>query len=56
MERAGLLSLVSEADVFGSIDEALNRARELLGLPKIQKPAFAVPTVTRESPPTPKAA
>lgn len=33
IERAGLLGLIGEDNVFGNLDEALNRAREILGLP-----------------------
>jgi hypothetical protein len=37
--------------VTGNIDDALNRAREHLGLPPVPRPAFATPTVARESSP-----
>jgi hypothetical protein len=34
--------------VHGNLDDALNRARAHLGLPTVQRPAFATPTVIRE--------
>ncbi len=34
IEQAGLLELIGEDNVFGDIDEALNRARDVLGLPR----------------------
>ena len=33
IEQAGLMELIGEDNVFGDIDEALNRARQILGLP-----------------------
>jgi SulP family sulfate permease len=39
---------IGEDNIFGNIDDALNRAREILGLPKVERPAIAVPTVARE--------
>jgi len=49
MERAGFLTTLGEENVFANIDEALNRARSLLGLPREQSPGPFVPTVRRES-------
>ncbi len=49
LERAGLLAAIGEDDVLGNIDDALDRARELLGLPKADRPAPFIPTVTREA-------
>ena len=37
-------------NVTGNLDDALNRARAHLGLPPVTRPAFAEPTVARESP------
>jgi len=48
MERAGFLAEVGEANVFGNIDDALNRARQLLGLPEERPPREREPTVSRE--------
>jgi len=49
MTQAGLLDLFGEENVFGNIDDALDRAREIIGLPKKGRPADFVPTVLRES-------
>jgi len=51
MSRAGLYEEMGEANLHGNIDDALNRAREYLGLPLVPRPAFATPTVARETPP-----
>ncbi len=48
MEKSGLLEKIGEDNIFGNIDDALNRAREVLGLPKVPRPAPFVPTVARE--------
>jgi SulP family sulfate permease len=48
MERSGLLEEIGENNVFGNIDDALNRAREVLGLPQVPRPVPFVPTVARE--------
>ena len=45
-----LLDELGEENVFGNIDDALNRARVHLGLPAEQRPPFATPTVRRETP------
>ncbi|MBS3944762.1 MAG: sulfate permease [Melioribacter sp.] len=49
MTQAGLLDLFGQENVFGNIDDALDRAREIIGLPKKGRPADFVPTVRRES-------
>ena len=49
MERSGLLDAVGEDNVFANIDDALNRAREILGLPTQPRPVPFVPTVAREA-------
>src|SRR5207245_2754979 len=41
LERSGLYDEVGEENVHGNIDDALNRARAYLGLPAVQRPAFA---------------
>ena len=48
MERSGFLANIGEDQVFGNIDDALNHARELLGLPPQGRPEPFVPTVARE--------
>src|SRR5438270_167071 len=49
LERSGLYDELSEENIHGNIDDALNRAREALGLPLVPRPEFAIPTVARES-------
>jgi len=51
LERSGFLYEIGEENVTGNIDDALNRARGHLGLPPAPRPAFATPTVARETPP-----
>lgn len=41
---------IGRDNLFGNIDDALNRAREILGLPKLPPPPGAMPTVSRETP------
>ena len=48
--RSALLEEIGEDNLFGNLDDALNRARSHLGVPQAERPAFAVPTVARESP------
>ncbi|OGV28452.1 MAG: sodium-independent anion transporter, partial [Stygiobacter sp. RIFOXYC12_FULL_38_8] len=48
MTQAGLFDLYGEENIFGNIDDALDHARELLGLPKLGRPKEFVPTVKRE--------
>ena len=50
LERSGFLYEIGEENVTGNIDDALNRAREHLGLPLLPRPVFATPTVARETP------
>jgi SulP family sulfate permease len=50
LERSGFLYEIGEDNVTGHIDDALNRAREHLGLPPVPRPVFATPTVARETP------
>ena len=49
LERSGLLDELGEDNIHGNIDDALNRARQSLGLETIARPAFATATVARES-------
>jgi SulP family sulfate permease len=48
--RSYLLDEIGESNIFGNVDDALNRARAHLGLPAVARPAFATPTVARETP------
>ncbi|MBX3007157.1 MAG: sulfate permease [Melioribacteraceae bacterium] len=48
MTQAGLLDIYGEENIYGNIDDALDRAREILGLPKIGRPEEFIPTVKRE--------
>ncbi|MBA4317773.1 MAG: sodium-independent anion transporter [Flavobacterium sp.] len=48
MVQAGVFDLVGEENVHGNIDDALDRAREILGLPKLGRPEDFVPTVVRD--------
>jgi SulP family sulfate permease len=48
MTQAGLLDLYGEENIFGNIDDALDRAREILNLPKLGRPKEFVPTVKRD--------
>lgn len=47
--RSAVLDEIGEENIFGNVDDALNRAREHLGLPRVERPVFAEPTVARES-------
>ncbi|PIQ83404.1 MAG: sodium-independent anion transporter [Candidatus Omnitrophica bacterium CG11_big_fil_rev_8_21_14_0_20_63_9] len=49
LERSGLLVQIGEQNVFGNIDDALNRARQVLSLPPLERPASFTPTVRRET-------
>ena len=49
LERSGLYDELTEDNIHGNIDDALNRAREYLGLAPVRRPEFATPTVARES-------
>jgi SulP family sulfate permease len=48
LERSGLLEEIGADNVFGNVDEALNRARELLGLPRLETARPFTPEVKRE--------
>ncbi|MBI1936848.1 MAG: sulfate permease [Ignavibacteriales bacterium] len=48
MTQAGLLDLFGEENVHGNIDDALDRAREILSLQKLGRPKDFVPTVKRD--------
>jgi SulP family sulfate permease len=46
--RSAVFDEIGEENVFGNLDDALNRARMYIGLPTEERPAFAHPTVQRE--------
>jgi SulP family sulfate permease len=49
MQRSGLWDQIGDQNIFGNIDDALNRARDILGLPHVPRPGPFVPTVAREA-------
>jgi SulP family sulfate permease len=48
--RSDMLAELGEENLFGNLDDALDRARRYLGLPEVPHPEGAVPTVARETP------
>lgn len=48
LANADFISKIGEENVHGNIDDALDRAREILGLPKQGRPADFIPVVARE--------
>ena len=48
MTRYGLTDKIGIENMFGNIDDALNRAREIVGLEPVPRPEAAVPEVARE--------
>ena len=53
IRKSALGDELSDEDMVGNIDDALNRARVHLGLAPAARPDFAVPTVAREDPSLP---
>lgn len=51
MTQAGLLDLFGEDNIHGNIDDALDRAREILGIPQLGRPGNFIPTVKRDANP-----
>jgi SulP family sulfate permease len=49
MGNARLLDEIGDDNIHGNIDDALNRARVHLNIPTIERPAYATPTVRRET-------
>jgi len=49
MQRSGFLDEIGEENVLGNIDDSLNRARAILGLPPVERVLPFVPTVAREA-------
>jgi SulP family sulfate permease len=50
LSRSDVLDVIGEDNLFGNIDDALNRARAHLGLPPAERPESGTPTVARETP------
>ncbi len=48
LTQAGLFDLFGEKNIHGNIDDALDRAREIVELPKMGRPEGFVPTVKRD--------
>ncbi|MEW5917438.1 MAG: sulfate permease [Gemmatimonadota bacterium] len=48
--RSAALEDIGPENIFGNIDDALNRARTHLGVPEEERPGYATPTVARETP------
>jgi SulP family sulfate permease len=48
--RSELLDEIGEDNLFGNLDDSLNRAREHLGLARVEPPSGVTPTVARETP------
>ncbi len=48
LNKCGLWKEIGEENIFGNIDDALNRAREILSLPKKPLPKHFVASVSRE--------
>jgi sulfate permease, SulP family len=51
LARSDMLDQIGQTNLFGNLDDALDRARDYLGLPPEPHPPEAVPTVARETPP-----
>ncbi len=49
LQRSGIWDEIGSENIFGNIDDALDRARDLLDLPRVPRPAPFVPTVAREA-------
>lgn len=49
LQQSGLLEKFGEENIHTNIDDALNRARAILGLPLVERPTPFVPTVAREA-------
>src|SRR5581483_3062551 len=43
--QSGIQQVIGEENMLGNLDDALNRARDYLGLPRVSPPPFATPTV-----------
>jgi SulP family sulfate permease len=50
MTQYGLIDKIGEQNLYGNIDDALNRAREIVGQQPQPKPTTAIAEVARERP------
>src|SRR3954466_8467463 len=50
LARSDMLAEIGENNLFGNLDDALDKSREYLGLPAEPHPPEATPTVARETP------
>ena len=50
LAKYGLLDRVGEDNMFGNIDDALDRAREIVGEKPVSRPSNAIAEVARERP------
>jgi len=48
LAQSGLDEIIGGENIFGNIDDALNRARAIVGVPAVDSPVPFVPTVARE--------
>ncbi len=48
LEQSDMVRAIGEDNILGNIDDSLNRAREILGLPAVERNEPFVPTVERE--------
>lgn len=48
LQRSGFIEEIGEQNLLGNIDDALDRAREFLGLPKLGRSVDFIPSVARE--------
>ncbi|MCL4278983.1 MAG: sodium-independent anion transporter, partial [Ignavibacteriaceae bacterium] len=48
LAQADFIEKIGEENVHGNIDDALDRTREILGLPKLGRPSDFYPTVARD--------
>jgi SulP family sulfate permease len=47
-EQSGLIKIIGDENMFGNIDDALDKAREVLNLPIKGRPEEFIPSVSRE--------
>jgi SulP family sulfate permease len=48
LAQSRLFFKIGEENIFGNLDDALNRARTVMGLPLLERPSPFIPTVKRE--------
>jgi sulfate permease, SulP family len=49
LDRSGFLEMIGTENIHGNIDDALDRAREILNLPRLGRSADFIPSVARET-------